>query len=313
MSKEKQKAGTEDEGDRLTSPWLWIKEELCQLCPVLTQVFHVSLCHRYSHMGQPMLVAFPNQAAPGLTANHSMEKSRIITSFGALLPLARCLSFSCIFQLILMTTMPQTSEASKWHRAQEWRKLWLSFQPWMLPEPPKALNKRQSTTGTVSYFRYRWLTALALPQPTALSTCSEIKLRYFGSWCIFHKFVSLVGSIRNTCAKCWSNVGPVYPELWILVPQGCGAKEFPWVFLHPGDWMQGEQLSTSFPSNQWHWHSNGSWNGSSNGSWKHTQFSGSHSRLYSLTVPSPHILPILHHGISDFWNSSAVKKKSKLY
>lgn len=122
----------------------WVKEEPCQLCPALTQVFHVSLCHRYSHMGQSVLVAFPDQAAPGLTANHSTEKARIITSFGALLPLARCPHFSCIFQLIPMTTVPWTSEAGKWHRVQEWRKLWLSFQPWICQKPPKALNKRQS-------------------------------------------------------------------------------------------------------------------------------------------------------------------------
>lgn len=79
MSKEKEKAGfSEDEAD-----WLrvhgceQVKEELCQLCPALTQVFRVSLCHGYSHMGQPLLVAFPNQAAPGLTANHSTEKAMI--------------------------------------------------------------------------------------------------------------------------------------------------------------------------------------------------------------------------------------------
>lgn len=218
MSKEKEKAGTEDETDWLMSPWLWVKEELCQLCPALTQVFCVSLCHGHSHMGQPVLVAFPNQAAPGLTASHSTETARIIMSFGALLPLARCLSFSCIFQLIPMTTMPWTSEAGKWHRVQEWRKLRLSFQPWMLPETTKSTTQKTEHEGNCVLPPAQMTCCSGITTAHCTPSCSEVKSRYFGSWYFFHKFVSLVRSVRNTCAKCWSNVGPAYPELefWSL-------------------------------------------------------------------------------------------------
>lgn len=60
-------------------------------------------------MGPPVLVAFANQAAPKLIANHSPEKARTSHAiWSSLFLLARVvcfvlvfLSFSCIFQLIL--------------------------------------------------------------------------------------------------------------------------------------------------------------------------------------------------------------------